>query len=278
MLETSLASSSTRPESRSAGSVAGVTTIAAFSDVHSNTPALRAVLDAIADLGSDIIVNLGDIASGGVDPRGTLDVLRARTDIVTVKGNHERQLLTRPRASMSRSDQLAYDVLGDDDRAWLDALPTRSEPTDGVLAFHGSPSDDLCYLLETVDVTAANALREATDAEVLERLGDDAGRFRLHLCGHTHLQRTRALPGGALVVNPGSAGWPAYTDDHPAPHAIEAGTPHARFSTAARRDDGAWTVSEHAIAYDVDEAVALAESNQRPDVAYALRTGLVARQ
>ena len=46
-----------------------MTTIAAFSDVHGNTPALRAVLAAIDDLGPDLVVNLGDIASGGVDPR-----------------------------------------------------------------------------------------------------------------------------------------------------------------------------------------------------------------
>jgi predicted phosphodiesterase len=254
-----------------------MTTIAAFSDVHGNTPALRIVLAAMAGIGPDIIVNLRDIASGGVDPRGTLDLLRSRTDIVTVRGNHERQLCTLARASMSRSDQLAYDVLTDDDRAWLDALPARCEPTRGVLAFHGSPSDDLCYLLETVDGEAPNALREATDAEVVARLGEDAGRYRLHLCGHTHLQRTRTLPDGTLVVNPGSAGWPAYEDDRPAPHAVEAGTPHARFSVVTW-DEGAWTVAEHAIAYDVDEAVTLAERNQRPDVAHALRTGLVRRR
>ena len=253
-----------------------MTTIAAFSDVHGNTPALRAVLAAIDDLGPDLVVNLGDIASGGVDPRGTLDLLRSRPDIVTVKGNHERQLLTLARTSMSHSDQLAYDVLTDDDRTWLDSLPARYEPADGVLAFHGSPSDDLCYLLETVDGGATNGLREATDAEVLARLGEDAARYRLHLCGHTHLQRSRALPDGTLVVNPGSAGWPAYEDDQPAPHAVEAGTPHARFSVATRQD-GSWTVTEHAITYDVGEAVALAEGNQRPDVAHALRTGLVRR-
>jgi len=274
---TSRTDSSTRSRTSRAGNVAVVTTIAAFSDVHGNTPALKAVLGAIAAIGADITVNLGDIASGGVDPRGTLDLLRSRPDIVTVRGNHERQLLTLPRESMSRSDQLAYDVLDDDDRAWLRALPARCEPATDVLAFHGSPSDDLCYLLQTVDGGAANGLREATDAEVLGRLGEDADRYRLHLCGHTHLQRTRVLPDGALVANPGSAGWPAYEDDQPGPHAVEAGTPHARFSIASREAEGGWSVTEHALAYDVDEAVALADRNGRPDVAHALRTGLVRR-
>jgi hypothetical protein len=44
------------------------------------------------------------------------------------------------------------------------------------------------------------------------------------------------LTTGALVLNPGSVGWPAYNDDdHPYPHVMEAGTPHARYAVA---DDG----------------------------------------
>lgn len=247
-----------------------MSTIAVFSDVHGNTPALRAVLAAIEEQDPDIIVNLGDIASGGVDPRGTLDLLRARPDIVTIRGNHERQLLSLTTEGMSRSDQLAFHHLTESDREWLQQLPRRVEVTAGVLAFHGAPADDLCYLLETVE----DGLREATNAEVLARLGEDAGRYRLYFCGHTHLQRTRMLPDGTLVVNPGSAGWPAYEDDLPHHHKVEAGTPHARFSIVRKIGTG-WEAVEHAIEYDVEEAVALAEGNGRPDVAYALRTGRV---
>lgn len=249
-----------------------MTTIAAFSDVHGNTPALRAVLAAIDKESPEVIVNLGDIASGGVDPRGTFDVLQARPEIVTIRGNHERQLLTLPFEKMSRSDQLAALQMNQLDRDWLRALPTRIELTDEVLAFHGAPADDLCYLLETVE----DGLREATDAEVLERLGRDSGRYSLYLCGHTHLQRTRSLPDGSMVVNPGSVGWPAYEDDQPQRHKVEAGTPHARFSIVRHGGNG-WRVDECAIEYDVEEAVALAEENDRPDVAHALRTGLVAQ-
>lgn len=245
-----------------------MTTIAAFSDVHGNTEALRAVLDAIDRASPDVVVNLGDIASGGVDPRGTLDLLRSRPDIITVSGNHERQLLTLPEESMGASDLLAHGQLDEADRAWLGGLPARHEPVAGVLAFHGTPSDDLRYLLQTVD----DGLREATDAEVMEGLGEDAGRYRLYLCGHTHLQRTRTLPDGSLVVNPGSVGWPAYADDKPSPYIVEAGTPHARFSVISD-DDGAWRAVEHALEYDVEVSATLAERNGRPDVAVALRTG-----
>ena len=245
-------------------------TVAALSDVHGNTPALRAVLAAVEREVPDVVVNLGDVASGGVDPRGTLDLLRAHPEIVTVRGNHERQLLTVPPERMSRSDRYAHEQLDDDDRAWLRALPVRRELGAGVLAIHGTPADDLRYLLQTVD----RGLREATDAEVLERLGDEAGRWSLYLCGHTHLQRTRVLPDGSVVVNPGSVGWPAYDDDLPEPHVVEAGTPHARFSVV-RGGPGDWRVVEHAVEYDVEEAAALAERNDRPDVVHALRTGRV---
>ncbi len=112
-----------------------------------------------------------------------------------------------------------------------------------MLGFHGSPDDDLQYLLETV---TPDGLRQATDDEVVERLGDAYGSYALFLCGHTHLQRTRRLPDGSLVVNPGSVGWPAYIGDAPYPHSVEAGTPHARFAVL----DGigaTWQVSQHAV-------------------------------
>jgi hypothetical protein len=82
------------------------------------------------------------------------------------------------------------------------------------------------------------------------------------------------LTTGSLVLNPGSVGWPAYDDDHPYPHVIEAGTPHARYAIA---DDasGQWRAEFRAVDYDWDRAAVIAEANSRPDVARALRTGRV---
>lgn len=242
--------------------------IVAFSDVHGNTYALEAVLAEVDESGADVVVNLGDVASGGVDPRGTLNLLRSRPDIVTVRGNHERQVLG-PAGPMGASDALAAAVLTADDVAWLGGLPARVELAPGVLAFHGSPDDDLQYLLQTVSV---GGLGEATDGEVVDRLGAAYGTYSLLLCGHTHLQRTRRLPDGSLVVNPGSVGWPAYTGDDPYPHLVEAGTPHARF-TVLDGSGSTWEVDERQVVYDVESAARLAERNGRGDVAYALRTG-----
>jgi hypothetical protein len=171
---------------------------------------------------------------------------------------------------MGASDRLAHDTITDAHREWLAGLPLTLEPADGVLAFHGSPTDDLTYLLETVTPQGA---RPATPEEVADRLGGHAD-VPLLLSGHTHLQREMRLPTGALVLNPGSVGWPAYDDDHPHPHVMEAGTPHARYAIA---DDtsGRWTADFRAVGYDWDAAAAVAEDHGRPDVARALRTGRV---
>lgn len=188
----------------------------------------------------------------------------------TVRGNHERQVLTLPAEQMGGSDRLAHQTITDRHRTWLAGLPLTLELGLGVLAFHGSPTDDLVYLLETVDPTG---VRPATVEEVTDRLGPYADRPLL-LCGHTHLQRTLRLPTGGLVVNPGSVGWPAYDDVHPYPHVIEAGTPHARY--AILEDfSGRWQAEMRAVNYDWELAARIAESHGRADVARALRTGRV---
>jgi predicted phosphodiesterase len=245
--------------------------IAAISDVHGNLLALEAVLADVATQSVDVVVNLGDLLSGGVQPRETAERLM-ELELPTVRGNHERQLLTHAPERMGASDRLAHDSITARHRDWMAGLPLALEVTDGVLAFHGSPTDDLVYLLETVDESGA---RPATQSEVIARLGSSTD-VPLLLCGHTHLQRSMRLPTGALVVNPGSVGWPAYGDDHPYPHVMEAGTPHARYAVV---DDstGTWRAEFRTVVYDWDDAATMADANGRPDVAEALRTGRVGR-
>ena len=62
---------------------------AAIADVHGNYLALEAVIADIRAHGIDEIVNLGDMASGALDARRTLDTLMA-LDAVNVLGNHDR--------------------------------------------------------------------------------------------------------------------------------------------------------------------------------------------
>lgn len=240
--------------------------IAVISDIHGNLGALDAVLADARGRGVERVVNLGDILSGPLDSVGTAERLMA-LDLETIRGNHERQLLEQPRAAMNLSDAATDAVLEPRHRDWLCALPVDMWLESDLYACHGSPRDDLEFLLETVEPAGCRA---ATAAEVAERVaGIDAA---LILCGHSHKQRAVRLEDGRLVVNPGSVGLPAFADDHPHPYAIESGTPHARYALVERGPDG-WISQLLTVAYDWDAASALAAANGRDDWARALATG-----
>ena len=240
--------------------------IAILSDIHGNIAALDAVLADVEGRSVDAIVNLGDILSGPLFPCETADRLMA-LDLPTIRGNHERQLLTQHPGRMGASDRYTDAVLQSRHRDWIESLPDSLWLADDVLMVHGAPGDDLCYWLETLDPTG---LRPATAEEVEARAGGVAAP--LVLCGHTHVPRIYHRPGGGMIVNPGSVGLPAYADDHPFPHKVETGSPHARYAIAERMAAG-WTAESIAIRYDWDAAARAAQAHDRADWAAALRTG-----
>jgi len=242
--------------------------IAAISDIHGNLGALDAVLADIEPRGVDLIVNLGDILSGPLQPRETADRLMP-LGLPTIRGNHERQVLTQRAADMGLSDRMAHSVLRPDQRDWIASLPDTLLLFDDVLLVHGAPDSDLTYLLEVV---TTEGCRPAQEAEVTERIG--ASQTALVLCGHTHLPRVSRLNDGRLIVNPGSVGLQAYEDAHPYPHRMETGSPHARYAIVERSLSG-WSAELLSVAYDWDSAAALAASNGRLDWAHPLKTGLV---
>ncbi|KKC27353.1 metallophosphoesterase family protein [Sphingomonas sp. SRS2] len=241
--------------------------IAAISDIHGNLAALDAVLADIAARGVDLTVNLGDILSGPLQPAETADRLIA-LDLPTIRGNHERQLLTLPPGKMGASDAFAAQRLSDGHRAWLAALPIDMRIAPDVLLCHGTPASDLDYYLDHVEETGSRA---ATPGEIEARSGGETAA--LILCGHTHVPRAHIRAGGGLIVNPGSVGLPAYEDDRPWPHVMQAGSPHARYVIAERGVEGRWTAELIAIDYDWESAAQLSEERGRPDWAVALRTG-----
>lgn len=241
--------------------------IAVISDIHGNLAALDAVLADIARRGVNQIVNLGDILSGGLHPRETADRLMSLA-FPTIRGNHERQVLTLAFDQMGLSDRHAAATLRPDQIQWIESLPETLRLSRAVLLVHGTPDSDLNYFLETV---TEEGLRAATLAEVQERVGfTDA---TVILCGHTHLARVVRLADGRLIVNPGSVGLPAYDDDQPYPHIVENGSPHARYAIVAEVD-GMWSAELIAVGYDWEAAARDADRNNRPDWARALRTGL----
>jgi diadenosine tetraphosphatase ApaH/serine/threonine PP2A family protein phosphatase len=157
---------------------------------------------------------------------------------------------TGPAEQMGLSDKAAFGELKNHHTAWLSTLETTAEVED-LLLCHGTPDSDNTYLLETVEPDGK--VRIATPAEVKRRL--DGTSARIVLCGHTHVPRIVALDDGRLVVNPGSVGLPAYTDETPVPHANQMGAPHARYAVLERRKaTDPWQISFRVVAYDWNAA------------------------
>ncbi|MBR0692381.1 metallophosphoesterase [Bradyrhizobium lablabi] len=242
---------------------------AAIADVHGNHLALDAVIADIRAQGIFDIVDLGDMASGPLDARRTMDALIA-LDAVHVLGNHDRYLIDRPPEKMGSWDRPAHAQLDARHLDWLQALPSTRVFRDDVFLCHATPADDEAYWLETVlpngEVCAASL--ESIEAKA-------AGVTQpLILCAHSHIARAVRLRDGRLVVNPGSVGSPGYRDVRPCPHVIEAGSPDARYAIL-ECVDGSWHVTFRHVPYDHDAMAALARQNGKPELASALATGWI---
>ncbi|SCK08357.1 metallophosphoesterase [Vogesella sp. LIG4] len=243
---------------------------AVVSDIHGNLPALQAVLADMHGRGVSQAVNLGDILSGPLWPAETADLLMG-LNLPTIAGNHERQLLACQQQPGGPSDQYAYEQTSPLQRAWLAVLPGALRIGD-VQFTHGTPSSDLQYLLD--DIAAANLVPAGLDT-VAQRLGSTTAT--LVLCGHSHMPRILQLPGGPLVLNPGSVGLPAYDDTDGGYHRAQTGAPHASYAIAERVAAG-WQVQLLRVAYDWNAAAAQAAHNGRDDWAAWLQSGMVTRR
>lgn len=242
--------------------------LAVLSDIHGNWHALQAVLADLARREVDAVVQLGDALSGPLQPRQTARFLMQQLHWTQLAGNHERQVLTLAPGAMGLSDAHAARELGEDERAWMRSLPHSRALDAQVWLCHASPRSDLEPLLEQ---ETAQGFVLAPEALIRERL---AGvQAELVLCGHTHWPRAVRLPGGPLIVNPGSVGQPGYRADGPMPHAVETGSADARYAIVERHADG-WRAQLISLPYAEAPAQAgLAAERGRPDWAAALRTG-----
>lgn len=250
--------------------------IAVLADIHGNIRALEAVRADVAKRSPDVVVNLGDNVSGPLQAAATADLLMQES-YIHIRGNHDRQLIDRPPADMGLSDRAAFGQLNSGHLAWLASLPATHALGDDVLLCHGSPTDDLEYLLEQIN---GDRVQLASPTQIQERLGDV--RVPLVFCGHTHMPRIVSLPGGTTIVNPGSVGLQAYDDTSTAPHYVETGSPHARYAIIDWEPRADWEpkamrVDFIALDYDWESASKEAAQANRPEWAHALATGYALR-
>lgn len=240
--------------------------MAVLSDIHGNIRALDAVLADIKRRGIRDVVNLGDCAYGPFDPRPVMNRLLS-LDLPTVSGNEDRILVEASRrSSLSRTAAFCARRLDSRHSEWLARLPLTLEMP-GVLLFHGTPTDDTQYLLTAVDPSGAHPRDEQDIRQMLGMCTPS-----LIFCGHDHTPRTVGLADGRLIVNPGSVGCPAYTDDHLYEHVIESGSPDACYAIVELREDGT-TVEQIRATYNWDAATQEAHDNGFPDWAQWIATG-----
>lgn len=233
--------------------------IAAFSDIHGNAPALRAVLADVATLGCDRLVQLGDALSGPLWPRETAAILQD-LDAVHVLGNHDIALFDPARHAPGRADRFALGELDPAVIDWLRSWPANCPVGDEVLCFHGAPHDADHYLLEEAP-NGDPRLRPIADIEADLR----GRRARVMICGHSHTQRIVQLSDGTHVVNDGSVGLPAYEEPlRGGTVFVQAGSPHARYAVIDIRPASV-SVSLRAVEYDWRAASARAQALGFPD-------------
>ncbi|WP_430734735.1 metallophosphoesterase family protein [Halodesulfovibrio aestuarii] len=242
--------------------------LAIISDIHSNVFALQAVLDDIYARGADRIINLGDTLYGPMAPKATYDLL-ASCDIISICGNQDRMLYEMPSKELAENStfQFVLNDLGETPVEWLKTLPFDCQITNQIYACHGSPTNDVTYLLEDISC-GKTQIRQ--DGEIFQLLNGQISS--IILCGHTHIPRVVELSSSQLIVNPGSVGLPAYTDDQPVVHSMETHSSHASYTMLEASSSG-WDIQQLKIAYDVQSAVVAANEQGRTDWAHYLATG-----
>ncbi|HEV7614653.1 MAG TPA: metallophosphoesterase family protein [Solirubrobacterales bacterium] len=223
--------------------------VAVLSDVHSNQPALEAVMTAVDEAGLDEVWCLGDVVGYGAQPDACADLIRERCQICLV-GNHDLATLGGlDISSFSETAAAAVEWTRENASAATFEFLRGLEPAgsrEGVGLFHASPRDPIWeYVLSTEQA-------EAGMDEQAERIG---------LIGHSHVslfftrpegarhgeaqgaqagdQAVLALESGTWLLNPGSVGQP------------RDGDPRAAW---LELDTEQWTARFHRVEYDVATA------------------------
>lgn len=241
--------------------------IAIIADIHGNALALTAVLADIAKQNVDDILNLGDHFSGPLDAQSTAKQL-IDSDMISIAGNHDRQLIELAPDNMGASDKVAYDQLSTRAIDWLKSLKPTHIYKDEIYMCHGTPDSDTTYWMEQVSAEGVVNIAPRHQIEAHAKGVD----YPIILCGHTHTPRLFCLSGGRMLINPGSVGCPAYDDDSPVYHIMQSGTPDACYAIVEKRADK-WNVSFRYIKYDNLSAAKMAKNNGRDDWVGGLKTG-----
>lgn len=213
--------------------------LAIFSDMHGNSAATAAVLEAIDAEAPDAMYCLGDLVGYGARPNETITLIRERR-IPAVMGNYDDGV------GFDRDDcGCAYVDAEERERGQQSLTWTRRETTEDNKAYlrtllpeirlaagskrfrlvHSSPRRMNEYLFEDRDQRSLERIAQLADADVL-------------VFGHTHKPWVREI-GGVLFVNTGSVGKP------------KDGDPRATWVLITVEPEQPVDVRIHRVSYDV---------------------------
>jgi predicted phosphodiesterase len=239
--------------------------VAVISDIHSNLPALRAVLDDLEQRRPETIWCLGDLVGYGAMPDQCTELVADRADLclggnhdLVVAGELDIENFTRSAAAAAR---WTMEAIKPRTREFLRALKPVGG-SQGMGLYHGSPRDPVWeYVL---------SIQQARDCLELQP-------ERVCLIGHSHVACSFTRDGGETdgalapagsvlemaqgewLVNPGSVGQP------------RDGDPRASYLVL---DTGDWTAWFHRVEYPIDEAAeAILAAGLPPDLAQRLYLG-----
>ena len=234
---------------------------ALVSDIHSNLPALEAMLEDI-DSGGDVdaIYHLGDLVGYAPWPNEVVALIRER-EILGIAGNYDSTVANDYKhcgckAESKRAEELSHlsyewtrEHVSAETKRFLGELPFRMDlrPFGGhtsrpqITLVHGTPTLNTLYWTE--DRPDSFCAKMAKSAGLKE--GD------LISFGHTHKPWHREV-GGIHFVNTGSVGKP------------KDGYPQACYVLVEARDDG-FSVEFVRVEYDLDRSMEGIRESGLPD-------------
>ncbi len=170
--------------------------IAIIADIHSNQPALEAVLEKLDQLGIKNGIVLGDIVGYGPHPDTCIQLL-IESGFSVVKGNHDNAVATGNSArGFSHHARWVVDWsrerLSAQHKEWLEQLPAYIRQ-DNWLALHGAPIDKTFFNAYVYKMTYEDNLNNLEEREI-------------PICfhGHSHLSTVyyRTITGDKLSNDP----------------------------------------------------------------------------
>jgi predicted phosphodiesterase len=180
-----------------------MTKIAVLSDIHSNLPALEAVLNDLAQFKVDHIVVAGDVVNWGPFSAQVMERVTGEGCAV-IRGNNELYLVDwqTPRAPTHWQHYTIppFTIRQLGDRwmpvisAWPDTITLRFRDAPTLRLVHGSPRSHFESIFPGSTDTEIAAIVEGVEETTL-------------IAGHTHLPMDRRV-GHWHILNPGSVGMP----------------------------------------------------------------------